>query len=104
MIAQNKLCKHCIVTETTSADDTAKENNTATEPSEAPASEKVIEVDESHPEVQAMVAAAVKVAEEQTVTLPAEQWIEVMEQTIKDAEGEMWKRNSNGPKSVFIWK
>ena len=55
----------CCLSET-SADDTAKEN-APTEPSE-PTEEKPVEVDETHPEVQAMVAAAVKVAEEQTIT------------------------------------
>ena len=74
-----------------------KENTETTEASEAAASEKLSAVDETHPEVAAMVEQAVKNAEALSVTLPPEAWIDAMELAIKEHEEEMRMNNPTGP-------
>ncbi|ESO88925.1 hypothetical protein LOTGIDRAFT_62291, partial [Lottia gigantea] len=60
--------------------------------------DKIIEpeVDATHPEVVAIVEAAVKEAEKQDVLLQPEIYIEAMEAAIKDAERELKKKNPEG--------
>ena len=61
------------------------------------------EVDASHPEVVAMVEAAVAEAEKQTVTLPAEAIVEVMEAAIAEVEKNMRNEHPEGPLWVFFF-
>lgn len=64
--------------------------------------EKPPEIDENHPEVAALVEKAVQMAEERDINIPAEMWIDVMEEAIKNAEDEMRKVNPDGPMSVYF--
>ena len=59
------------------------------------------EVDATHPEVVAMVDAAVAEAEKQTVTLPADAIVEVMEAAIAEVEKNMRNEHPEGPLWVF---
>lgn len=70
-----------------------KESETKVETKE----EKPVEVDGTHPEVIAIVEAAVKDAEKNPVQMPPEAYIEVMEAAIKDCERELRKNNPEGP-------
>lgn len=55
------------------------------------------EVDETHPEVIAIVEQAVKLAEEHQISLPPEAYIEVLETAIKDAEKDIREKTPDGP-------
>lgn len=57
----------------------------------------VVEVDGSHPEVIALVEAAVKEAEKQEIQLPADVYVEIMEEAIKGVEKEIRRIQPNGP-------
>ena len=54
------------------------------------------DVDANHPEVLAIVEAAVKEAEKQVVQLAPDVYIEVMEAAIQQAEREMRDKNTTG--------
>ena len=57
----------------------------------------MLEVDATHPQVAAMVEQAVAAAKDNEVTLPADTYIEVMEEAIQEAERDIRKTNPEGP-------
>ena len=64
----------------------------------APSTEALTElVDENHPEVLELVQEAVDEAKGQEVVLPAEVYVEVMEEAIEATEKEMRKHTTEGP-------
>ena len=83
-------------TETTATAATA-----ITEATKAP-TEPTIDIDISHPEVKAMVDAAVKEAENQTYTLAPEAYVDVLEEAIQEVHKEMKKKGQNGPVYVYM--
>ncbi|KAK7500075.1 hypothetical protein BaRGS_00008622, partial [Batillaria attramentaria] len=64
---------------------------------EKPAPPPEPEVDENHPEVIALVEAAVKEAEKQAITLPAEVIVEVMDAAVVEAERNIRNEFPEGP-------
>ena len=56
-----------------------------------------IVVDAKHPEVAAIVDAAMAIAEKQEVTVAPEVWIDAMEQAINDAEKKTREAGENAP-------
>ena len=87
-------------TETTA---TAATEATVTEVTEVTKAhtEPTIDIDISHPEVKAMVDAAVKEAENQTYTLAPEAYVDVLEEAIQEVHKEMKKKGQNGPMYVY---
>ena len=55
------------------------------------------QVNEDHPEVKERVEAAVKAAEESKVILPAETFIDVMEEAIQNVEEKRREADPDGP-------
>ena len=72
----------------------------------APATETsepvTVEVTEEHPDVTAIVDAAVKAAEGNEVTLSPEVWIEVLEEAIQDLERQKRIDDPTGPKYACV--
>ena len=56
-----------------------------------------VEVDASHPEVLAMVEAAMKAAEQQVVSIPPDDYLNMLQQAIENLEKEKALSNPNGP-------
>ncbi len=56
-----------------------------------------MEVDASHPEVLAMVEAAMKAAEQQVVSIPPDDYLNMLQQAIENLEKEKVLSNPNGP-------
>lgn len=57
---------------------------------------KVPEVEASHPEVVAIVEEAMKKAELQTVTLPPDDYLAVLQQALEDLQKRKTLQNPNG--------
>ncbi|XP_077977825.1 adenylate kinase 9-like isoform X2 [Glandiceps talaboti] len=62
-----------------------------------PAQKAEVVVDANHPEVKALVDAAVKDAEKQVYTLSPEQYIDALEEAISDVQKELKKNDPDGP-------
>ena len=98
--------KLCFVVFSAKEEETAEETPAETEPkAEEPVAEVETEpspppepeVDASHPDVIAMVDAAVAEAEKLTMTLPPEVIVEVMEVAIAEVEKDMRSEHPSGP-------
>ena len=66
----------------------------------------VPDIDETHPDVVALVEKAVADAEKTVIQLPPEAYLEVLEESIRDAEKKMRETNPDGPlyvASLFIF-
>jgi len=57
----------------------------------------VPDIDETHPDVVALVEKAVADAEKTVIQLPPEAYLEVLEESIRDAEKKMRETNPDGP-------
>ncbi|CAH1800212.1 unnamed protein product, partial [Owenia fusiformis] len=82
-------------------EDKAEKDEVIKEPSEpttkAPTPPPPVEVDDKHPEVIALVEAAMVEAEKMPVVLPPEVYIEIMEEAIKNVEKDLRKNGEDGP-------
>ena len=67
----------------------------------SPSSEKkepaMPDIDETHPDVIAIVDKAVEEAQKNVTNLSAEVYIEILDQAIKDAEKKMREKEPDGP-------
>ena len=67
----------------------------------SPSSEKkepaIPDIDETHPDVIAIVEKAVEDAEKNVINLSAEVYIEILDEAIKDAEKQMREAKPDGP-------
>ncbi|KAI8508323.1 adenylate kinase [Branchiostoma belcheri] len=78
------------------AEETTGEGGDESKP-EPPKAPEPIVVDANHPEVLKMVEDAVKEAEKQTITIPPDVYVEVMEEKIKEVENNLRTKNPEGP-------